>query len=68
MVTLRYVNKLHTAVSDGILFSRGATANGKLGRSSSSPQKFNRVFIEDPVLAIASGAEHVLAMTAKKVS
>ena len=55
-------------ISAGILFSCGSLSNGKLGRSpTSSPQKFGRVTIEDPVLAVATGAEHVLAMTDRKV-
>ena len=55
--------------SDGVLFSCGQEWTGMLGRPVDivPSTKFGRVAMDDAVLAVAVGFDHVLVMTATKV-
>ena len=57
------------AIAAGALYSSGARSNGQLGRRITEVPavRFGRIGIDDPVIAVAAGESHVLAMTKTKV-
>ena len=55
--------------AEGVLWTMGDNSLSQLGRSTRNvdPKTFGPVPMTEPILAVASGAAHCLAMTANKV-